>query len=129
MVDGKEFPKATKIENIDTLKLANQKLTEIGWYLFELKKYPESLAYFKRGVQLYPEDLGMLSNLAHLYLFNNDYKSAIAIYKAHQKDMIRPDYSWEKMMQDDLLYFKEHHNDVKLFDKVFAELKIPKPKG
>ena len=128
-VDGKEFPKATKIENIDTLKLANQKLTEIGWYLFELKKYPESLAYFKRGVQLYPEDLGMLSNLAHLYLFNNDYKSAMAIYKAHQKDMIRPDYSWGKMMQDDLLYFKEHHNDVKLFDKVFAELKIPKPKG
>jgi hypothetical protein len=32
-------------------------------------------------------------------------------------------------MRDDLLYFKETKNDVTIFDKVFAELKIEKPKG
>lgn len=128
-VNGKEHPKSRIITNLDTLKLSNQMIGEIGWYLFELKKYPESIAYFKRGTQLYPEDLNMLINLAHLYLFNNDYNNAIAIYKAHQKDTIKPGYSWEKLMQDDLVYFKDHGYDVKLYDKVFAELKINKPKG
>lgn len=126
-VGDKEFPVAKKIGNLDTLKLANPFFNQIGWYFFELKKYPESLAYFKRGVQLYPEDLNMAVNMAHLYLFNNDYKSALAIYKAHQKKMVRPDLSFEKLMQDDYTYFKDHNYDVKLFDKVFAELKVKKP--
>lgn len=129
MVEGKEYPKSIKITNPDTIRLANQAFGQIGWYLFENKRYQESVAYFKRGVQLYPEDLNMHMNLAHLYLYNNDYQNAIAIYRAHQKDMIRPDYSWEDSMRDDLKYFKDQNNDVTMFDKVFAELKIEKPKG
>ncbi|MBL0136070.1 MAG: hypothetical protein IPP79_19880 [Chitinophagaceae bacterium] len=68
-VNGKEYPMAKKITNIDTLKLANQLFGDIAWYLFEIKNYKESLAYFKRGTQVYPEDLNMLVNMAHLYLF------------------------------------------------------------
>jgi hypothetical protein len=68
-------------------------------------------------------------NMAHVYLYSNDYKNAIAIYKAHQKDSIKPGYSWENQMQDDLIYFKEHKYDVTKFDKVFTELMIKKPVG
>ena len=128
-VEGRAYPQSTKITNPDTVRLANEMFGQIGWYLFENKRYQESMAYFKRGTQLYPEDLNMFMNLAHLYLFNGDYENAVAIYKAHQKDTIRPGYSWEDSMRDDLVYFKEHNNDVTMFDKVFAELKIEKPKG
>ncbi len=69
----KEFPKATKITSLDTLRLENNMFQEIAWYLFEIKKYKESLAYMKRGAQIYPNDLHMLINLANIYLFNNDY--------------------------------------------------------
>jgi CubicO group peptidase (beta-lactamase class C family) len=128
-VEGKAFPNATKITNLDTLHLEQSIFGEIGWYLMEFKNYKAALAYFKRGAQLYPDDLNMLMNMAHVYLFNKDYKNAIAIYKAHQKDTIRPGYSWEDLMKDDLIFFKEHRFDTKQLDKVFAELKIEKPKG
>ena len=123
-VEGKVYPQSKRVNSLDSIRLENNVIGEIGWYLFENKKHKESLAYFKRGVQLYPEDLNMLVNMAHLYLFNNDYKSAVAIYGAHLKDTIRPGYSWVNLMQDDRNYFKEHSYDVSLLDKVFEELGI-----
>ena len=113
----------------DTLILESGLFGEISWYFFENKEYNASIAFLKRGVQLYPEDLNMLMNLAHKYLFNNDYQNAMAIYKPHLKDTISPGLSWEDSMRNDLTYFKEHHYDVNLFDKVFVELKIKKPAG
>jgi tetratricopeptide (TPR) repeat protein len=126
-VDGREFPNAVKITHPDTLKAESSVFADIGWYLFENKKYDESLDYYKRGVQLYPGDLNMLMNMAHVYVFNRDYKNAIAIYKAHLKDTISPGNSWENQLRNDVVYFKEHNFDVQLFDKVFAALKIKKP--
>jgi CubicO group peptidase (beta-lactamase class C family) len=128
-VGGKEFPKSVKITNPDTIRLENNVVGEIGWYLLEQKQFPESLVYFKRGVQLYPTDLNMRMNLAHLYLFNGDYNNAIAIYRAHQKDTIKPGYSCEDLLRDDVVYLKDQHFDVTLFDRVFEELKIEKPNG
>lgn len=129
MVDGKEFPKAVKITRPDTIRLDNGIIGEIGWFLLEQKNYPEAVAYFKRGVQLYPQDLNTNINLAHSYLFNGEYDKAIAIYRTHQKDMVKPGYSWEDLMRDDLAYFADHNMEVSMFDKVFAELKIEKQKG
>jgi CubicO group peptidase (beta-lactamase class C family) len=128
-VDGKEFPRATKITNPDTVKLANQLLNDIGWYFFESKKYREALTYFRRGVQLYPADLSMLVNMAHMYLFNNEYKNARDIYKAHLADTVKQGYSWVDLMRDDFVYFKDKNYDMTLFEKVFAELKVKKPNG
>ncbi len=126
-VNGKEFPSSRKITNLDAEQLSGQNIMGIGWYYFNNKQYLESLSTFKRGIQLYPEDLNMHMNAAHLYLYNNDYPNAIAIYKAHLNDMIRPGYSWIDSLKDDYKYFKNDKNDVTIFDKVFAELKIEKP--
>ncbi len=128
-VDGKEYPQSVKVVTPDTLTLEKNVFGEIGWYLLETKKYQESIFYLRRGTKLFPEDLNMLINLAHAHLFNNDYKSAIAIYKAHVEDIVRPGYSWEDLMRDDLIYFKDNHYDIKVFDKVFTELQIKKPEG
>lgn len=127
MVDGKEFPKAIKLNAPDTAHLENEFFGEIGWYLFELKKLKESLAYFSRGVQLYPEDMNMLMNKAHLYLFNNEYDKARDIYKTHLEAMVTPGYSWRNLMKDDFIYFRDAKYDISLFEKVFAELKLEKP--
>lgn len=128
-VDGKEFPNAIKITSPDSIHLESNAVGEMAWYLFEQKKYSEAILYYKRGLQLYPQDLNLFMNLAHTYLFNKDYENAIAIYKNHQKDIIRPGYTWEDSMKDDLIYFKDHHYDVKSFKKIFAALKIDLPKG
>jgi CubicO group peptidase (beta-lactamase class C family) len=128
-VDGKEHPKATKVTIIDTLKLEGRTLAEIGWYLFECKKFDESIAYYKRGAQVDPKNLSLLGNMAHTYLFMGDHIKAMTIYKAHLREMINRDLSWEKMIQDDAMWFKQNGYDVKVFDKVFAELKIERPKG
>lgn len=127
-VNGKEFPSSRKITNLETEQLTGQNIMGIGWYYFNNKQYQESLSTFKRGIQLYPEDLNMYMNTAHLYLYNNDYPNAIAIYKAHLNDMIRTDYSWIASLKDDYNYFKNIKCDVTVFDKVFAELKIEKPR-
>lgn len=128
-VNEKKYPKAIKITNVDTLRLQNNMFADIGWYLFENKKYNASLVYYRRGVQLYPEDLNLLMNLAHVYLFKGDYENAIAIYKAHLTDTISPGNSWEHQLRADVVYFKEHKYDVQLFDKVFETLQIKKPEG
>lgn len=125
--NGKEYPSSRKITNLETEQLSGQNIMGIGWYYFNNKQFRESLSTFKRGMQLYPEDLNMYMNTAHLYLYNNDYPNAIAIYKAHLNDMIRPDYSWKDSLKDDYNYFKNSKCDVTIFDKVFAELKIEKP--
>lgn len=93
---------------------------EIGWYLFENKKYKESLDCFRRRAELYPDDLNMLISMTHPYLYNNDFKSAIAIHNAHLKDFFIPECSWGNMLQNDLIYLKEHHYQVGMFDQVFA---------
>ncbi|MBK7429422.1 MAG: serine hydrolase [Bacteroidetes bacterium] len=126
-VNDKKYPPAIKVTITDTLKLTKQMVDEIGWYLFENKNYTEAISYFKRGIQLYPEDFNMKINLAHLYLFNNDYKSAIAIYKANQNATISPGKTWEDVLKSDYTYFRDHNYDVKIFDSVFAELKLKKP--
>lgn len=129
LVDGKEFPKAVKVKNPAKLELPGYLLTSIGWHLMEIKQYDESIAYFKRSVELYPEDLNARLNLAHVYLFNNDYKNALAIYRANRGKMIQPEQTWEDGLKSDYKYFREHRYDTKGFDRVFTDLKIEKPKG
>lgn len=128
-VDGKEFPNAIKITNLDSIQLESNAIGEMAWYLFEQKNYNQAILCYKRGLKLYPQDLNLFMNLAHTYVFNKDYDNAIAIYRAHQKDIIRSGYTWEDSMKDDLIYFKDHHYDVQMFKKIFAALKIDLPKG
>jgi CubicO group peptidase (beta-lactamase class C family) len=126
-VNDKEYPPARKIVNLDTAQLTNPVLMGIGWYYFDNQQYQESLAAFKRAVQLYPDDLNMHMNLAHLHLFNGDYGSALAIHQAHLKELIRPDFSWVDSLKEDYNYFKNNRYDLKMLDRLFAELKIEKP--
>ena len=128
-VDGKENPKSTKINNIDNLNGSSNYINDIAWYLLENKKYDEAIVFLKRGLQLYPNDFYLLGNLAHCYLFKNEYDKAIEIYKSNLKRSISSSYSWKNMIQQDFLFFKNNKFPTEQMDKVLNELKIKELKS
>ena len=123
-VDGKEYASSIKITNPDTLRLQSMVFHEISLYLFEKKKYNESILYLKRGVQLFPDDLELLMNLANMYLYNNKYDKAMAIYKSHLNDKVGNNYTWKSLLQFYVKYYRDRNNDVQIFEKVFKDLNI-----
>ena len=126
-VDGNTNPKTTKIRSTDTLIASSDFFNNIGWYLLENKKYDEAMEYIKRGIQLYPKNLLLEGNLAHCYLFKNEYGKALEIYKRNLTQTIDPSFSWENMIQQDFEFFKTNKFPTDQMDKVFSELKIKKP--
>ncbi len=125
-VDGNTNPKATKIRSTDTLMGSVEFLNDIGWYLLENKQYDVALEYIKRGLQLYPKNLLLEGNLAHCYLFKNEYDKAIEIYKRNLTQTIEPSFSWENMIEQDFEFFKANKFPTDQMDKVSSELKIKK---
>ncbi|MFZ4521464.1 MAG: serine hydrolase [Bacteroidales bacterium] len=123
-VDGKEYPSSIKITNPDTLQLQSMVFHEISLYLFDIKKYNESILYLKRGTKLFPKDLELLMNLANMYLYNNEYDKAMAIYKAHLNDNVGNSYTWQSLLQFYVKYYRDRNYDVQVFEKVFKELNI-----
>lgn len=126
---GKVYSSAIKLKTPDSLHLKNFEFGNIAWQFFENKKYYDAITYCKRGLQLYPVEESLLSKMAHAYLYNNEYDKAIALYSSQLKQIWKPHSNWEKSMQQILIYFKDNGYDVKIFDRVFADLKIQKPKG
>lgn len=123
-VNGKEYPRSVKVTDPGTLNLESMTFHEISLYFFELKKYKESVAYLERGVQLHPEDLELLLNLANMYLYNNEFDKAMAIYKAHINDTAGQDSKWVDLLRFYVKYYKDRQHDVRIFDKVFTALNI-----
>ncbi len=121
-VNGTKFGSAVRIRNIDTLMASADLINSIGWHLLESKKYAEAARYLKRGLQLYPGDLGLQANLAHACLFNNDYKTAAGSYKKNLNTTIGPGYTWIDMMQKDFEFFKINKFPQAPMDKIDHEL-------
>jgi CubicO group peptidase (beta-lactamase class C family) len=128
-INGKPLPKHVKILNVDTLNGVEQFFNDIGWSFLENKNFTEAAKYLKRGMEVHPQALGIKINLAHSYLFSNNYDKAIAIYKANMNKQINTDYSWKKMMQEDFMFFKNAKLDRAVMDKAIAELKLEMPQG
>lgn len=128
-VDGKEYPGARKITNLDTLHMANHLFGNITWHFIETKDFEQAVAFCKRGAELYPSDLNLLMNAAHAHLLKGDFDKALAIHKAHLNDVVRPGLTWPDLLRSDFTYLKEHQMDAGKFDRLFAELKVEKPKG
>lgn len=126
---GIKYSPLKKLQNPDTLHLKNFEFGNLAWKFFENKKYTECIEYCKRGLELYPNDDGLLSKMAHAYLFNGNYDKAIGIYGSELKTIWTPNKVWKKNMQQSLIYFKESGYDVKIFEKVFKDLKIKLPRG
>lgn len=126
-VDGKEFPQAVKLTNIDSLKAPAFLIGSIGWYYFEEKNYKEAFTYLKKTSEVDPSDINNFLNLGHAYLFNGDTKNAIATYQKYIKETVKPGVTFEQLLKQDYTYFKDHQYDMQAFDRVFKELNLTKP--
>ena len=113
-----------KVINIDSLKGSDDFFNSIGWNFLENKNYDEAIKYLKQGLVLHPQTLLIEGNLAHSYLFKNDYESAIKIYKQHLKETIANGFTWEDMIKQDFTFFKNNKFNTSLMDKVTTELKL-----
>lgn len=123
-VNGREYPNSIKVTHPDSLKLESMVFHEISLYLFDNQEYGESVLYLKRATELYPDDLELLMNLANMYLYNNDYDKAMAIYKSHLNDRVGNGYTWKGLLQFYVKYYQDRNHDVQVFDKVFKALNI-----
>ena len=123
-VDGKEYPSAIKVSNPDSLQLQSMVFHEISLYLFDNKKYQESILYLKRATQLFPDDLELLMNLANMYLYNNEYDKAMAIHQEHINDTVGSSYTWKSLLQFYVRYYRDRNHDIQVFKRVFKDLNM-----
>lgn len=100
-----------------------------GWAYLENKHFEEAANYLHRGLELHPHSLMMELNLAHTYLFSNDYAAALKKYKAHLDEMVTPNIKWQEMLKTDFVFFKNNEFDKSLMDKVFEALGMDFPEG
>jgi CubicO group peptidase (beta-lactamase class C family) len=118
-----------KVFSSDTLNGDENFFNQIGWVLLENRKYEEAMMYLNRGLKLYPKSLITEGNLAHCYLFLNEYDSALKIYKAHLGENLAQGPSWEEMINQDFTFFKRSGFDQKQMDRVFKDLNLKIPEG
>jgi CubicO group peptidase (beta-lactamase class C family) len=117
-----------KIFNPDSLTGNADFYTTISWYFLENKNYEWALNFCKRLQQLNPKEMMNVCNIAHCYLFNNEYDKAIAIYKQNLDEIIAPNTSFKKGITNDFVFFKNKGFNKPLMDKVLADLKLEIPK-
>ena len=70
------------------------------------KQYGKAIKYLKEGEKRDVSDLLVQLNLAHAYLFNNDFKSAKSIYKKYQSQNVTDSLSWTQKVKQDFEIFE-----------------------
>lgn len=124
MVNGKEFPNATKITRIDTLRAGPGQINTFGWHLLETKRFDDAIAYLKRGIELEPEDLSAKLNLAHCYLFTNQYDLAVKLYNEYLGQKPDEKATSKATIKQDFDFFRKNGFDKILLDKATITLKL-----
>ena len=128
-VNGNFYPSAIKVTNADTLQVGEGQINNLAWYLLENKQFVDAIRFFKRGIVLDPEDLAALGNLAHAYLFNNEYDKAILQYQVFLSKAKEINPGMSDMISDDFVTFKKMGFDKALMNRVFKDLPLKKPDG
>jgi predicted Zn-dependent protease len=82
------------------------------------KQYGKAIKYLKEGEKRDDSDLLVQLNLAHAYLFNNDFKSAKTIYKKYQSQNVTDSLSWSQKVKQDFIIFENAGLPKDNFDRV-----------
>ena len=82
------------------------------------KQYGKAIKYLKEGEKRDDSDLLVQLNLAHAYLFNNDFKSAKSIYKKYQSQNVTDSLSWTQKVKQDFEIFENEGLPKDNFDRV-----------
>jgi CubicO group peptidase (beta-lactamase class C family) len=123
-LNGVEKPAATKVVRVDTLKANEGELNAFGWHLLETKRFAEAILYLNRATELEPNDNGAINNLAHSYIFNNQYDKAIKLYQEFIAKSPNDQAAQKTLIKDDFAYFIKKGFDKVLIEKATADLKL-----
>jgi len=122
--NGIEYPSATKITKVDTIKANEGQLNNFGWHLLETKRFEEAIKYLSRGIELEPNDIFAKGNLAHGYLFSKEYDKAVQLYKAFLNQKSDNPSSLKNMIKQDFELFQKNGFDKALIEKASAALNL-----
>jgi CubicO group peptidase (beta-lactamase class C family) len=128
-IGDKTYPASVKIENADTITVSIDEIMGISRHLLETKQYDKAINFLNRGLVLEPGNLPVTLNLAHTYLFKNEYEKAIKLYKENLNKEVSPGSPVKDFLKEDFVYFKKTGFDKSLMDKVLADLKLEQPDG
>jgi CubicO group peptidase (beta-lactamase class C family) len=121
--NGTAYPPAIKITKVDTLTANEGQINNFGWHLLETKRFEEAILYLTRGTALEPNDASAKINLAHSYLFNNEYAKAIKLYKACLEINI-DNQSPKDTIKQDFDFFRKKGFDKVLIERAAKELAL-----
>ncbi len=97
--------------------------TELGWYQLFNRKPSESIAASLKALELSPDDSVLIKgNLAHAYLFDNQFDKARALYLENRDAKIDDERTFKQAVLDDFKEFQDAgitHPDI---DKIKALL-------
>ena len=94
----------------------------IGNSYIMTKQYGKAIKFLKEGEKLDNSELLVKLNLAHAYLFNNDFKSAKSIYKKYQSQNVTDSLSWIQKVKQDFDVFQKAGLPKDDFDRVLRLL-------
>ena len=117
-LNGDTLPSAKKVIDIETANVKKNQYAEFGWYLLENKRLDKAIQLMEIGKVKAPSDIAITRNLAHCYLFKNEYKKAIDIYITLNSDEDKA------RLKEELLYFEKKGFDKVLINKAMKELNI-----
>ncbi|MFZ4548335.1 MAG: serine hydrolase [Bacteroidales bacterium] len=123
-LNGIEKLPATKVDRVDTIIANEGELNAFGWHLLETKRFAEAILFLNRATELEPNDNGAKNNLAHAYLFNNEYRKAIKLYQEFITKAPNDQAAQKTIIKDDFAYFLKNGFDETLIVKATADLKL-----
>lgn len=123
-MNGTVYPPATRVKNADSIRPNAGELSSFGWHLLETKRFDEAIVYLTRGIKLEPNDNGAINNLAHCYLFKEDYAKAIGLYKEFISKVPNEQVAQKNIIKEDFLYFLKKGFDKNIIDKAKTLLNL-----
>jgi tetratricopeptide (TPR) repeat protein len=92
--------------------------SSIGYCYILTKQYAKAIKFLKEGEKLDDTELLVKLNLAHVYLVNDEYSEAKAIYKKYQTQNVTDSLSWKEKTKQDFTVLQKAGLPSKDFEKV-----------
>jgi CubicO group peptidase (beta-lactamase class C family) len=123
-VNGKEFSPAQKLVSLDTIKTNDGQLNSYAWHLIETKRFQRAIPYLQRAMVLEPQDISVQLNLAHAYLWNQDFQKAVSVYQSYLATNNMDSSLLKKNILQDFEYFEKMGFDKSTMEKLILALKL-----
>jgi tetratricopeptide (TPR) repeat protein len=95
----------------------------IGLNYILTKQYGKAIKFLRDGEKLDGAELLVKLNLAHAYLFNNEYGNAKNIYKEYRSQNVASNLSWTQKVKQDFVLFEKIGLPSADFERVLKLMK------